>query len=69
MLYNKINAVFISVIRNLSTIYNEQYAVGYARTNVIGSGTSFVTFFSVLAYIEIYVFRGNPFQAHSLEQS
>jgi len=23
----------------------------------------------VLAYIEIYVFRGNPFQAHSLEQS
>jgi len=23
----------------------------------------------VLAYIEIYVFRGNPFQIHSLEQS
>ena len=23
----------------------------------------------VLAYIEIYVFRGNAFQAHSLEQS
>jgi hypothetical protein len=23
----------------------------------------------VLAYIEIYVFRGNPFQAQSLEQS
>jgi hypothetical protein len=23
----------------------------------------------VLAYIEIYVFRGNPFQLHSLEQS
>jgi hypothetical protein len=22
----------------------------------------------VLAYIAIYVFRGNPFQAHSLEQ-
>jgi len=38
--------------------------VGYARTNVIGSRASFV-----LAYIEIYVFRGNSFQAHSLEQS
>ena len=23
----------------------------------------------ILAYIEIYVFRDNPFQAHSLEQS
>jgi hypothetical protein len=40
----------------------------YARTNVIGSRTSFVTA-SVLAYIEIYVFGGNPFQAHRLEQS
>ena len=38
--------------------------VGYARTNIIGSRTSFV-----LAHIEIYVFRGNPFQAHSLEHS
>jgi len=38
--------------------------VGYVRTNVIGCRTSFV-----IAYIEIYVFRGNPFQAHSLEQS
>jgi hypothetical protein len=38
--------------------------VGYARTNVIGSIASFV-----LAYIEMYVFRGNPFQAHSLEHS
>jgi hypothetical protein len=38
--------------------------VGYARTNVIRSRTWFV-----LAYIEIYEFRGNPFQAHSLEQS
>jgi hypothetical protein len=38
--------------------------VGYARTNVIGSRTSFV-----LAYIEIYIFRGNPFQAHILEQT
>jgi hypothetical protein len=36
--------------------------VRYARRNVIGSRTSFV-----LAYIEIYVFRGNPFQAHSIE--
>jgi hypothetical protein len=42
--------------------------VQYARTNVIGSRTSFVIA-SVLAYIEIYVFRVNPFQAHSLEQS
>jgi hypothetical protein len=36
--------------------------VGYARTNVIGSRTTFV-----IAYVEINVFRGNPFQAHSLE--
>jgi hypothetical protein len=38
--------------------------VGYVRTNVIGSRTSFV-----LTYIVMYVFRGNPFQAHNLEQS
>jgi hypothetical protein len=38
--------------------------VGYAGTNVIGSSTS-----SVIAYIEIYAFMGNPFQAHSLEKS
>jgi len=38
--------------------------VRYARRNVTGSRISFV-----LAYIEIYVFSGNPFQAHSLEQS
>ena len=37
--------------------------VEYAKTNVIGSRTSFV-----MAYIEIYVSGGNPFQAHSLEQ-
>jgi len=42
----------------------KQNTVGYARKNVIGSRTSFL-----LAYIEIYVFRGNPFQAHSLEQN
>jgi len=36
--------------------------------NVIGSRTSLVIA-SVLAYIEIYVFRGNLFQAHGLEQS
>ena len=45
-----------------------QNTVGYARTNVIGSRTSFVIA-SVLAYIEIYVFRGNPFQAYSLRRS
>jgi hypothetical protein len=49
----------ILFIRSLET-----YTVGYARTNVIGSRTSFV-----IAYIEIHVFRGNPFQAHSLKQS
>jgi hypothetical protein len=37
---------------------------GVCQNDVIGSGTSFV-----IAYIEIYVFRGNPFQAHSLKQS
>jgi hypothetical protein len=44
------------------------YTVGYARTNVIGSRISLVIA-SVLTYIEIYVFRGNPFQAQSLQQS
>ena len=43
--------------------------VGYARTNIIGSRNSLVIAFFVLVYIEIYVFRGNPFQAHSLVQS
>jgi hypothetical protein len=38
--------------------------VGHARTNVIGSRTSFV-----VAYVQVNVVRGNPFQAHSLEQS
>jgi len=38
--------------------------VGYNRTNATGSSTSFV-----IAYIAMYVFRGNPLQAHSLEQS
>jgi hypothetical protein len=38
--------------------------VEYARTKVLGSITSFV-----LTYIEVYVFRGNLFQAHSLELS
>ena len=36
--------------------------------NIIGSRTLFVVA-SVPAYIEIYVFRGNPLQAHSLQQS
>jgi hypothetical protein len=45
--------------------------VGYGRTNVIGSRTSFVISLFILAYIEIYVyvFRSNLFQAHSLQQS
>ena len=43
--------------------------VGCARTNVIGSRTSFVIAFFVLVYIEIYIFRDNPFQAHSIEES
>ena len=42
--------------------------MGYARTNVIGSRTLFVIVSVHLAYIEIYVFRGNPLQAYSLEQ-
>jgi hypothetical protein len=45
------------------------YTVGYARRNVIGSRTLFVIASVHVAYFEIYVFRGNPFQAHSLEQS
>jgi hypothetical protein len=39
----------------------EQSTVGYARTNVIGYKTSFVIALFVLEYIEIYVFRDNPF--------
>jgi hypothetical protein len=39
--------------------------VGHARTNLIGSRTSLVME-SVQACIAIFVFRGNPFQAHSL---
>ena len=34
--------------------------MGYTRTNVIRSRTSFV-----IAYSEIYVFRGNPFEGYS----
>jgi len=35
-----------------------------AKTNTNGSRTMFV-----IAYIEIYVFKGNPFQTHGLQQS
>ena len=44
--------------------------VGYARMNVIGSRTSFIIA-SVHSSIQwnIYIFRGNPFQAHSLQQN
>jgi len=45
-----------------SFVFNLACTVGYARMNVIG-------YLFILAYIEIYVFQGNPFQAHSLEQS
>jgi hypothetical protein len=38
------------------------YTVGYARTNIVCSRTSFV-----VACIEMHVFRRNPFQAHRLE--
>ena len=43
--------------------------VGYARTNVIVSRTLFIIASVFLAYIEICVFMGYPFQAHSLQQS
>jgi len=45
------------------------YTVRYARTNIIGSRTSFVIALFVLAYTEIYAVRGNPLPAHSLQQS
>ena len=51
-------------------VMQHRNTVEYARMNVIGSRTSFV-----IAYVHssihwnIYVFRDNPFQAHSLEQS
>jgi hypothetical protein len=44
--------------------FHELITMGYARTNVIGPRTSFV-----IAYIEIYVFKRNLFQAQSLKQS
>jgi len=43
--------------------------VGYARTNVIGSRTSFITASVHSSYVEICVFMGNLFQVLSLEQS
>jgi hypothetical protein len=47
-----------------------EYTVGYATTNVIDSRTSFVIA-SVRSsiHLKIYVFRGNPFQNHSLQHS
>ena len=44
--------------------HTHTHTVGTARTNVIGSRTSFV-----IAYNEIHVFRGKHIQAHSLDQS
>ena len=58
-LYNICHSLLVK--RNMCT-------VGYARTNIIGSRTSFVIA-SVLAYIEMYVLRGDQFQGHSLEKS
>jgi len=43
--------------------------VRYARRNVIGSRPLSLYHLFVLVYIEICVFMGNRFQAHSLEQS
>jgi len=43
--------------------------VGYPRTNVIGSRTSFVIASVRFKNALKYMFRGNPFQVHSLEQS
>jgi ABC-type cobalamin/Fe3+-siderophores transport system ATPase subunit len=40
------------------------YTVGCAKTNANGSRTSFVIASVLYSYNEIYVFRGNPFQAH-----
>jgi len=53
------NALFFQHIKTF-----DRSTVGYNRTNIIGSRSSFV-----IAYIEMCVFRGNPFQAHSLQQS
>ena len=65
-MYTPLN--FFGKIRGCST---DRFlgTVVYARANVIGSRTSFVIHLFVLAYIEIYVFRSIPFQAHSLQQS
>ena len=54
----------VSALVEFWVSYVELWTVRYARANVVVCRTSFV-----LAYIEIYVFRGNPLQAHSLEQS
>jgi len=44
----------------------KRFTLGYARTNIIGSRTSFVI---ASVRSSTHVFRGNPFQAHGLEQS
>jgi hypothetical protein len=49
-------------------VFSELNTVGCARTNVIVSITSFVVAYVRSSIQKIYVFRGNPFQAHSLEQ-
>ena len=45
------------------------FSMEYASTNVIISRTSFVVaYFRSSIHWNVYVFRGNPFQAHRLEQ-
>ena len=63
--------MFVCVCLYIYKYYKIVYThtVGYARMNVIGSRTSFVIASVRSACIEMYVFRGNPFQALSLEQS
>jgi len=66
---------FYFIVRN--SLDNERYVtpirerntVGYARKNVTCSRTSILIASIRSIIIEVYVFRGNPFQARSLEQS
>ena len=60
----------VKVISVCTQFQSKPNTVGYARTDVIGSRTSFVIA-SVHSSIHwnIYVFRGNPFLAQSLQQS
>jgi len=61
-------AYLVTLQTRMSPLISTESGMEYARTKVIGSRTSFVVA-SVRFSIHWNIFRGNPFQAHSLEKS